>query len=347
MDPPIARSDRLLRLLVPGLIGLGLCLFVWVLWQLSPSPMTPVAVAVIVLQVYVISELSRSVFRRLERRLGWRRGYGHRLAMQLALGALVAVVYALAIYVPLKLWLISQGERDAVGVAHLASIGLSALGVALFLALAQFALRFFEHWRRSAREAEDRHREALRAELDALRAQVNPHFLFNSLNTVYGLIPEDHDRAQALLLRLAEVFRHALRHVGADRVSLHDELEFVDAYVALLQARHGDALSVSIERRGDERERWLPPLALQTLIENALKHNTLDAGQPLVIQVSREGDQVRVGHELRRRAAPVATSGTGLAAIRRRYALLDAPTLRVFDDGRRFEVTLPLFGAPQ
>lgn len=136
MDPALARSDTLLRLAAPPVIALGLCAFAWVLWQMAPSPMGPLALAVIVGNAYVVSELLRALYAWLDRCLGWRRGYGWRLAAQLGLGALLAATYAVLLYVPLKLWLIAGGERDAVGPLHLAMIGLFALVLAALLGLA-------------------------------------------------------------------------------------------------------------------------------------------------------------------------------------------------------------------
>jgi hypothetical protein len=345
MDPALARSDTLLRLAAPPVIALGLCAFAWVLWQMAPSPMGPLALAVIVGNAYVVSELLRALYAWLDRCLGWRRGYGWRLAAQLGLGALLAATYAVLLYVPLKLWLIAGGERDAVGPLHLAMIGLFALVLAALLGLAHFALRFFQHWRAAEREAAHQRREALRAELDALRAQVDPHFLFNSLNVLYGLIAEDAGRAQALLLQLADVFRYASRHAASERVPLAEELEFVAAYVELLRARHGDALVVRLPDAGDGR-RWLPPLALQTLVENATKHNALDAAHPLQIEVRHEGDELVVSNSLRPRAGGAVDGGTGLSTMRRRYALVADRQPSVSTEGGRFTVRLPLLGAP-
>lgn len=342
----LARTERWLRWAGPALLGLGLCAFVYVAGQMAPSPMSPVAIAVIVSQVYVISELCRAVFALLDRRGGWQRGFVWRLLAQLALGTGVAIAYALVIYVPIKLWLIAHGDRDAIGWQHLSLIGLAALGVALMLSMAQFTVRFFAHWRQSEIETERHRKDSLRAQLEALQAQVNPHFLFNSLNALYGTISEDPAQAQSLVLKLAEVFRYVLKHGNAELVALTEELEFLKAYLQLLHARHGDALEVDTQLIGDEAQYRVPPMTLQLLVENAVKHNALDAHSALQITIAREGDRLVVRNARRPRRGPVEGTGTGLANVRRRYALLDPRPVEVTDDTLQFCVSLPLLRSP-
>ena len=342
MDSAISEIERWLRWAGPALLGLGLCAFVYVLGRMTPSTMSATAIAVIVSQVYVISEVCRALFSQLERRVGWSSSLGRRLLMQLALGAAVAIAYAVAVYVPIKLWLIATGEHDSIDWLHLAPIGLAALGAALCLSVAQFAVRFFAHWRQSELESARHQQESLRAQLEALQAQVNPHFLFNSLNVLYGVIAEDPIHAQALVLKLAEVFRYVLRHGNAQLVPLSDELAFLDAYMELLQARHGAALHIDLRLNGDEIQFLLPPMTLQLLVENAVKHNTLDPQSPLHIAIERDGEQLVVHHARRPRHGPVEGTGTGLSNVHRRFALLDAPPVKIRDETDQFCVSLPL-----
>lgn len=342
MDDAVARTEHWLRWGAPALLGLGLCAFVYVVGRMAPSPMSATAIAVIVSQVYVISEVCRALFTVFERRVGWSSSFGRRLLLQLALGAAVASVYAIAVYVPIKLLLIGAGERDAIGWLHLALIGLAALGVALCLSMAQFAVRFFAHWRESELESARHQQASLRAQLEALQAQVNPHFLFNSLNVLYGAIAEDPKAAQALVLKLAEVFRYVLRHGDAQLVPLPDELAFLDAYLELLQARHGPALRIDLRLEGDQARYLLPPMTLQLLVENAVKHNAMDPQAALRIVIERDGERLVVRNARRPRRGPVEGTGTGLANVRRRFALLDSRPVEVRDEADQFSVSLPL-----
>jgi len=339
------RTERAIRLMTPGLLGLGLCAFLYVISQLSPSPISTLAIAVIVSQAYVISALCESVFRTLEKRRPGGQNDLLRLMGQLLVATGIAASYSLIVYVPIKLWLISRGERDAIGWQHLALIALSAAGVALALTLVRFTLNFFGRWQSSAMEAERHKQESLRAQLQALQAKVNPHFLFNSLNLLYGMIVEDRERAQALVLKLSDVFRYVLRQGDQSLVPLLDELTFADAYIDLLCARHAGALSVRVERLGDEGGLRIPPMTLQLLVENAVKHNAVDPERALSISIERQRDRLLVRNDRLPRRDSIAGTGLGLDNLRRRFALVDERPIEVSDDGHEFRVSVPLIRA--
>jgi two-component system LytT family sensor kinase len=153
------------------------------------------------------------------------------------------------------------------------------------------------------REAVDRQsREALllrqvaEAELRALRAQINPHFLFNSLNTVADLIVRDPPRAEAMTLRLAAVFRHVLAHSSRSMTTIREEVEFLRTYLYIEEARFGDRLRVAIDVTPEAAGQSIPSLILQPLVENAMKHGLGPKPGPgnIWISVQLEGDQVCV-----------------------------------------------------
>jgi two-component system LytT family sensor kinase len=177
---------------------------------------------------------------------------------------------------------------------------------------------------RREREAEEqRSREALlvqqvtESELRALRAQVNPHFLFNSLNTIADLIVRDPPRAETMTLRLASVFRHVLAHSARPLTSVHDEMEFLRAYLNIEEVRFGDRLKVEIDVAADAAEESIPSLILQPLVENALKHGLGPKTGPGHLWVSAriEDSQVclRVEDDGLGRQSSVA--GTGLTNV--------------------------------
>jgi LytS/YehU family sensor histidine kinase len=210
------------------------------------------------------------------------------------------------------------------------------------LNLARLTLDFLGGWQLAMATAAARERDLVQAQLDALQAQVNPHFLFNSLNTIYGVIAEDPARAQALLLKLAEVFRYALRHGRTQLVPLSEELSFVAAFAELLEVRHGDGLVIERRLTGDEPELWVPPMTLQLLIENAVKHNRIDGGDALHVVIEHDEDRLRVHHAPRPRLTASAGEGRGLKNIAERFALAGAAGVAVRSSPERFEVEVPL-----
>ena len=187
----------------------------------------------------------------------------------------------------------------------------------------------------------------LRAELDALKAQINPHFLFNSLNTVHGLIARDPAHARTLLLELSDVLRYALGHSNHDLVPLTRELEFLHAYRALLQARHGAGLRVDIGPMDDSADLMLPPMSLQVLVENAVRHNRTRDDDPLVVDVRLCDRRIRVSNPVKPRHSPNPGAGTGLANIEQRYRLLGAEGIRVVRECGAFIVELGLLARPK
>jgi LytS/YehU family sensor histidine kinase len=185
----------------------------------------------------------------------------------------------------------------------------------------------------------ERHR--VEGELAALSAQIDPHFLFNSLNTLGHVIAHDPVRARDFCDRLAEVYRYVLGCRGRQLVSLREELDFVANYYALLSLRFGAAIELAVDAGIDEGQR-IAPLALQTLLENAVKHNQFDAALPLGMRLSRRGEAIRFAHERRPRSSLRAGAGVGLRNLDERCRLLTGRGLEIERDGGQFAVGVPL-----
>lgn len=179
------------------------------------------------------------------------------------------------------------------------------------------------------------------AELAALRAQLDPHFVFNSLNTLSHLIESDAARAREFNERLADVYRYMLRQRERDLIDVGEELAVVRAYVWLLAVRFGDAIRLRVTGDGDARGR-VPPLSLQLLVENGVKHNELGSDRPLEIDIEIGAREVIVSTTFRPRRLVRPSAGLGLRNLDQRYRLLGAGALRVVAGPDRFVVALPL-----
>lgn len=188
----------------------------------------------------------------------------------------------------------------------------------------------FLYWLRQSREQRNRLQLALReAELRALEGQINPHFLFNCLNSIRALVAEDPAKAQDMITRLANIFRHNLHRESAHTVPLSSEIEVVSDYLALQAVRFEDRLRVSFAVAPEACQVHVPPMLLQTLVENALKHGIapLASGGDLLIRAGRTSDAVRIEVEnsgqLGKSAHDAAEpGGLGLANTRERLRLL-------------------------
>ena len=192
-------------------------------------------------------------------------------------------------------------------------------------------LRLQEKKKEQEQLAQELSLHASRSELKALRAQINPHFLFNALNAIAGLIHRNPRAADRTIEQLADVFRYALRGAESEWASLGDELEFVSAYLEVERARFGDRLQVDVSVAAGVRDARVPTMAVQTLVENAVKHGLSELRGPAIVQVSarREGDRLVVavidnGPGFSKAAlaatdaAPGPRGGYGLSNIRQR-----------------------------
>ncbi len=185
-------------------------------------------------------------------------------------------------------------------------------------------------------------RAQLAAELEGLKAQIDPHFLFNSLNTLGHLIDTAPARAREFNDSLAHMYRYLLRSRDRRLVQLREELEFVDTYFQLLSLRFGKAIQLSCEVPEAEAERrLLPPVSLQLLVENAVKHNAFTDEAPLVIRIRLREGQVEVENERRPKELSAQSSRVGLKNLGERYRLLVSREPVVRADEARFAVSLP------
>ena len=186
---------------------------------------------------------------------------------------------------------------------------------------------FFQQWEENLRRAEQLAQASTQAQLDALQAQLDPHFLFNSLNTLAALIEPTNEDAQRYLENLADVYRYVLLSREHPSVPLAEELAFVETYVALQRVRFRDNLQVRYHVAPAALVRHVAPLSVQLLVENALKHNEASRARPLHLNLttSADAEELVVANNLQLRPAGLTPSiGTGLANVRRRYALLGA-----------------------
>lgn len=195
---------------------------------------------------------------------------------------------------------------------------------------------------RRLRQRERLEQEKVRFQLEALRSQVDPHFLFNSFNTLTALIETAPDRAVEHVDRLSTFFRSILQVRDKDLIPLREELELLDGYFALEQARFGDVIALNVHVPPTALDRGIVPLTLQMLVENALKHNAVSAHTPLVVHIHVEGEELVVSNTRAPRMGPPRSTAFGLDSIRRRYAALDPRPVQVVQDDGAFTVRIPL-----
>jgi hypothetical protein len=181
------------------------------------------------------------------------------------------------------------------------------------------------------------------AELEALKNQVDPHFMFNSLNTLSHLVATDRSLAQEFIEKLADVYRYILQSKEKDLVLLKEEILFLNNYYSLLRLRFGDSILLTMESM-EEQLQFLPPISLQVLLENAVKHNEFDEQSPLQIMIRYHGDHLSFSNSRRKKPGfdRALSNGVGLKNLDERFRLLVQKPVQILDTADHFEVQLPL-----
>ncbi|WP_421797134.1 sensor histidine kinase [Haliscomenobacter sp.] len=214
--------------------------------------------------------------------------------------------------------------------------------IALFWSIYE-SIYMYHRWKDSLNEAERLKREFVQAQLDGLKSQVNPHFLFNSLNTLVYIIPEDPDKAVEFVQKLAKVYRYILEIQERRLIPLWEEMEFLESFWFLHKERFCNNLRISIDIPKAERKHLIVPLSLQLLFENAIKHNIISKEKPLSISLKIEdGKRLVVRNTLQLRSNPEPGTQTGLANIKNRYEYFSDQPVVVEQTDQEFVVSLPL-----
>jgi sensor histidine kinase YesM len=202
---------------------------------------------------------------------------------------------------------------------------------------------FFERWREMVDEAEQLKKENLQSQLEGLKGQVNPHFLFNSLNSLSSLISEDPEKAETFLDEMSKVYRYLLRTNEDGLTTLEAEMQFIHSYFHMLKTRYTDGLELETQINDQYLEYQLPPLTLQMLVENAVKHNMILKNSPLKILImTTNSGKLVVSNNLQRKDRKVTSNKVGLSNIVNKYRLMKQDEIAVRDDGKEFAVVVPL-----
>jgi sensor histidine kinase YesM len=269
---------------------------------------------------------------RLDARISWTKEPLKRFIS----GLVAAVVYpVISVFIIMKLFgLTGYYMGNVTWTLRFSVIATSV--ITLFLTARSFLL----NWRQAAIDSEKLQKEGMAAKYESLKNQVNPHFLFNSLNALTNLVYEDQDKAAKFIKQLSQVYRYVLDTRDKEVVPLEEENSFLKAYLFLQQIRFGDKLRLKLAI--DEVKTKLPPLVLQMLIENAIKHNVISEDNPLTIHVYSDGEYLVVENNLQRKQVLAEESpGIGLENICKRYEFLTNKEVQI-QQTDKFIVRLPL-----
>lgn len=196
------------------------------------------------------------------------------------------------------------------------------------------------YWGESIKNEEELKRENLIARYEALKNQVNPHFLFNTLNTLTGIVEQDPEKGSVFIRKLSDIYRYVLEQKDKELIPVNEELKFVDDYVYLSKIRYGEGLNVEINISDDHT--LIVPLGLQMLIENAIKHNIISDDKPLSVEIGNDEQYIYVKNTLQRKSSVESNNKVGLENLVKRYEYISDRSVQIIETETEFEVKLPL-----
>jgi hypothetical protein len=220
---------------------------------------------------------------------------------------------------------------------------LIAMFISLLISLIFISFHFIQKIFRQELETEKLKTAMEQSKLVGLKAQLDPHFLFNSLNVLTALINENPHKAESFTLKLAGIYHYVLQHHDNKTIFVEKEIDFARDYLELLKIKYEDGLLFDIQTDGSEKHKKIPPLSLQILLENAIKHNAITQTFPLHLRINIKNAQLEVTNNLLPKANPATSNDNGgLNNLRKRYLLImgEAPVIQQTES--EFIVTLPL-----
>jgi LytS/YehU family sensor histidine kinase len=182
----------------------------------------------------------------------------------------------------------------------------------------------------------------MQSQLLGLKSQMNPHFLFNSLNTLSSLINEDAEQAEDFLDHMSKVYRYLLRNNEEQLVSIDTELSFIQSYSYLLKSRYADALELTVNVSDRMRQEQIPPLTLQMIMENILNQNTISKDTPLKIEIISAGNHILVKNSRLSRLNTAEKLDEGLDNIANKFRLLCQQEIEIIETPSEREIRLPV-----
>lgn len=214
--------------------------------------------------------------------------------------------------------------------------------ISIMLVAIEIGMQFFGHWKNSLIEIEKYKTESLQAQLQNLKNQINPHFLFNNMSVLSSLVYKDQDKAVDFINQLSKVYRYLLDSKDEELTSLENELTFIKSYTYLLQIRFDTSINFDIQISDIKLNQLLPPLALQLLIENTIKHNEVSSDKPLYVSIKTENDILIVSNNIQLRSQVDENGKTGLQNIKDRYKYFTDLPVEILKNDQSFIVKIPL-----
>jgi hypothetical protein len=282
------------------------------------------------------------LIRYLNARFPWGKKFWKRIGLQLGFSIVISVVISTVVTL-LANWMQPYTEEFR-GVLMNNAMIYAVVNILLMSVLEGWI--YYDEGRQSRQIAENLREELSQIKFEVLKSQINPHFLFNSLNVLSGLINVDVNKAQSFIDEFSQIYRYVLETIEQTVVTLNKELDFMRSYLFLQQIRYGHALTFTVNLPAEQLQMVVPPLSLQVLLENAIKHNIVNDAKPLKIEIYTEGNFLVVKNNIQPKISGTST-GLGLKNLVKRYALITTlePSFRVVNN--HYEARIPIIKIEQ
>jgi two-component system, LytTR family, sensor kinase len=279
----------------------------------------------------------------MNKNLSWEKSPGSGFYLQIIFITFFVVLVVMGVRTLLNLYIFPGGF---IRLMDELIIGTYFLFVSMLLVFIDLGIRLLDKWRVSQAETERFKKENLETQFEMLRTQVNPHFLFNSLNTLSSLIYENQETASNYVREMSSVYRYILETRKSEIVTLREELSFAKSYIYMLSLRFEDKIKFELNIDSRSEDKVVVPLTLQILIENAVKHNVVSQRKPLTVEIFNQIDNTLVvKNNLQPKSMNSYSTGIGLENIRSRLEFLTDRKMETEKTETEFIVKLPLLDA--
>ena len=280
----------------------------------------------------------------LNKKLAWEKQFSSRIALDFLINSIIAIISSGLVHFALLSY-INPNPTDSLWVIYKVSfLTLWIMMVVLVLMYNIIMLIFYAyaHYAEGQIAEVNRDRKQLKLQFESLKNQLSPHFLFNSLNTISSLIHQDELKAEEFIRRLADTYQYVLGTHQQKLITLEKEIEFVNAYYFLLCVRFQEGLNLKINIPKELLSHEIPPLTIQILIENAIKHNAFSKDEPLNINLSVvDSTEIKVVNNKTHQPLEVKSNHIGLKNIQKRYSYFTNNKVKIIDK-TEFEVRVPI-----
>lgn len=292
--------------------------------------------AIIILLLYLGN---RAITRFLNKELPWSDYLTIRFFVQLLASLIYALICFNGSYFIFKILF----THDPPSPSQIFAVNLYSVLVILPAFSIYYVMYFMKEWKKSKVESEALQKESVKSQLLNLKNHLDPHFLFNNLNILSTLIEKGEENSTEYLNKFAEVYRYMLQNNTKELILLSDELEFIQSYLQLIKMRFRNALRFDVEIPAEKLELTIPPLTIQMLLENCVKHNALNESNPLNIEIKYiDDDYLLIQNNLTARKVKFQSNGSGLQNIKNRYSFFTDKPVSIENNGAHFKVLIPL-----